>query len=147
MHIVVVKDAVGEAVEIVERPERLRQFLVQAIAHLLRTGVIGHENGDLLALAKLAPIRRAGIAGGAVLRQARDIGHNETGGLGQAALDGVAADGLDGDIGGAVGDAGDIDPRLGLQTVQQAVEVRNEGDRRLAGHAQGNRPLEAREML
>ena len=123
MDVVIVKDAVREAVKIVEGAKGLREFLVQAIAHLLRAGVIGNEDGDSLALAQLAPIRGAGIAGGAVLRQARDIGHDETGGLGQAALDGVAADGLDGDIGGAFGDAADVDPSLGLQAVHQAVEV------------------------
>ena len=63
VHIIIVKDAVGQSVKIVERANRLSQFLVQAVAGFLRCGVIGHKDRDFFTFLKGQPVGCAVAAG------------------------------------------------------------------------------------
>ena len=55
VEIVIVEHRIGQAIQIVQRPHRLRQFLVQTIAHFLRTGIGRHEHRGNASLVQQRP--------------------------------------------------------------------------------------------
>ena len=75
MHIVVVKNAVWQAVEVIQRADRLGQFLVQAIAGLLRAGVVGQERSPRFSRRdlQLRPTGDALTPGAGDIRTGREI--------------------------------------------------------------------------
>lgn len=143
--IVVVEHRIRQAIEIIERADGLGQFLVQAIAQILRRGVAGHEDRQFLAVAQECPVGPGAAASAAVLGNVGDARHHETGRVGQVAADLAAGQGLDGDVGlRRVGER-DVDPGLALQAADERSEVGHHGCGRAAGDAHGDRLFEAGE--
>ena len=80
MHVVIVKDRIRQAVEIVERADGLGQFFVQAVANFLRCHIGGHKDGRAVAAFQRGPIDLRRAAHLFKLFPARHSGHNETSG-------------------------------------------------------------------
>ena len=146
VYIVIVKNRIRQTVEIVQRPDRLGQFLMQTIARLLRAGIIGQEYRHLPPFAELRPVG-AGLSPVAPeLRQTRHVGHNKAGRLRQRAADIVAAHRFDGDIRGLRGvHLRNGDPRLGFQPPDQTRQILRHLRCRSPGHPHRDRPVKAGE--
>ena len=112
---------------------------MQAVADLLRAGVIGDEYRHAAAGFQQGPVGLRGAADFLVFIKAADIRGHKTGGLRQHLADGATADGFDRDIGCRVGCRADVDAGLLPQTVHQLGQGRAEGRRRRTddAHADG----------
>ena len=142
MDIVIVEHRIGQPVQVVQRPQRLRQFLVQAIAHLLRGGVGGDEDHGGIAAGQRRPVHLRAAAGLLEIGPAGDARHHETGGPRHLALQLLAADPLNRDAGHGGTGQKDVDPGLGAQPVDQAAQVGHQRCRDVAGDPHRNRAFE-----
>ena len=78
VHVVIVKNARGQAIQILQWTDCLRQFLVRAIADFLLAYVIWQENRQLLALFKVCPVCISCTTRTAVFIDTRDVWDNKT---------------------------------------------------------------------
>ena len=140
--IVVIEHRIGQTVQVIERPQRLCQFLVQTIANLLRGGVGGNENCSPVAPGQRGPVHLRGAPDLGEIGPAADAWHHETGSARHIALQFGLTDPLNRDAG--LGCAGQkyVDPCLGSQPVDQQPQIGDQRGRNITADAHRNRPLE-----
>ena len=120
--VVIVQNAVGQAVEVVQRAYGLRQFFMQAIAHLLRSGIRGKEDCDPLALPKSRPVELPGATRRQIPGPVRHAGHDKAGYLWHRLGDLRMRHERDGD-GRRTVDPAQVHPGLGPQATEEGVKV------------------------
>ena len=123
MDVVVVENRVGQAIKVIERTQRLRQFLVQAIADFLRGRIGGNENRRFFPASERRPVQHLCVARRLHFSPALDAGHDETGGIGNGALQGTGWHGFDDDIGVLCAGQANIDASLASQSRQQGGQI------------------------
>ena len=79
MNIIVVKNRVGEAVKVIERPKRLRELFMQTIAHFLGGGIRWKKYHNFMALGLMGPACGLAVSSQLEITQRVDIWNNKTG--------------------------------------------------------------------
>ncbi len=142
MDVVVVEDRIRQPVEIVEGPQRLCQFLVQAIADLLRGSVVRDEDRRDVAVGKGRPVQLAPGARGGTRPMTRHAGATKQAARGTSRCMTLRGRNSTVICAGAAAGRRDVDPGLVAQAGEEPAEILCRRRRRCAGHADADRFLE-----
>ena len=126
MHIDVIENGVGQAVKVIQGANGLGELFVQAVTDLLGACVIGNEYGESIALAQLGPVGLGAAAGGLVLGNIGNIGHNKAGRMRQVFANVGAAYGLNCDVGIRSVCQAHIKAGLALEAIDQTSKIGQE---------------------